>query len=166
MSNPVLSIGALSKLTDCSVPTIRYYEQIGLLPEAARSQSGHRYYLAKDVDRLTFIRRCREFDFSIDQIKELMPLLDEGRDCTELMQFAHDHLLRVRKKLEELHRLENSLVMFVSSCRTECAGGDMQDCVITEELSRSTDKPNDRPTCCGAPIGNGHINLGVKGFYL
>jgi DNA-binding transcriptional MerR regulator len=65
-------IGELAELTGMSVPTIRYYEQIGLLPRAPRQAGGQRVYSRDDVERLTFIRRCREFDFSIEQVRALV----------------------------------------------------------------------------------------------
>jgi DNA-binding transcriptional MerR regulator len=67
-----LKIGELAELTGMSVPTIRYYEQIGLLPRAPRQAGGQRVYSRDDVERLTFIRRCREFDFSIEQVRALV----------------------------------------------------------------------------------------------
>jgi DNA-binding transcriptional MerR regulator len=67
-----LKIGELAEWTSTSVPTIRYYEQIGLLPRAPRQAGGQRVYDRDDVERLTFIRRCRAFDFSIDQVRALV----------------------------------------------------------------------------------------------
>ena len=58
-----ISIGVVAKQTGCTVPTIRYYEEIGLLPQAARTESGQRNYGEATLRRLTFIRRCRDFGF-------------------------------------------------------------------------------------------------------
>jgi len=66
-SMPFMSIGVIARQTGCTVPTIRYYE--GLLPAAARTDAGQRHYGAAAVRRLTFIRRCRDFGFSIDQVR-------------------------------------------------------------------------------------------------
>ena len=63
----ILTIGALADETRCSIPTIRYYEQVGLMPEANRRPGGHRFYGEPDLKRLTFIRRCRDFGFSIGE---------------------------------------------------------------------------------------------------
>ncbi|MFZ3004053.1 MAG: MerR family transcriptional regulator [Undibacterium umbellatum] len=82
MTNPNLTIGMLSSQTDCSVPTIRYYEKIGLLPNPVRATNGHRYYRDDDLKRLTFIRRCRDFGFPIDEVRELVDLFEDGdRAC-------------------------------------------------------------------------------------
>lgn len=67
MSQPNLTIGRLSAQANCSIPTTRYYEQIGLLPAAARTANGHRYYKEANLRRLTFIKGCRDFGFSIDE---------------------------------------------------------------------------------------------------
>ena len=69
-----LAIGALAERTGCSVPTIRYYEEIGLIPAARRRASGHRVYDAKSEELLTFIRRCRDFGFPVEQVRELVAL--------------------------------------------------------------------------------------------
>ena len=60
-----LTIGALATQARTNVPTIRYYEEIGLLPQAERGSNGHRYYREADLRRLTFIKRCRDFGFPI-----------------------------------------------------------------------------------------------------
>jgi MerR family transcriptional regulator, copper efflux regulator len=74
-----LKIGDLAERTGTSVPTIRYYEEIGLLPRALRQAGGQRVYSADDVERLTFIRRCRDFDFSIDEVRALVAIVHDPR---------------------------------------------------------------------------------------
>ena len=59
-----LKIGELAELTETSVPTIRYYEQIGLLPEAARTAAGYRLYDQRTLDRLAFIARAKQLSCS------------------------------------------------------------------------------------------------------
>lgn len=148
-----LSIGFVARRTGCTVPTIRYYEEIGLLAAAARSDGGQRTYDESAVRRLTFIRRCRDFGFSIDQVRELVGLVDEPqRPCIEVRDIASVHLGEVRKKLAELQALEASLSAFVVSCNAACAGGAAVDCTILEDLAH----PNDagrivtNEPCCGA----------------
>jgi MerR family copper efflux transcriptional regulator len=70
-TDDVVRIGALAEQTGCSVPTIRYYEQIGLIPAARRRSGGHRVYDAAAVQQLGFIRRCRDFGFALEQIRAL-----------------------------------------------------------------------------------------------
>jgi DNA-binding transcriptional MerR regulator len=130
-------IGDLAARTGTSAPTIRYYEQIGLLRRAARQGGGHRVYTRDDVERLTFIRRCREFGFSIDQVRTLVSIVqDPNSSCMEARTMAADHLGAVRAKIRELKALERSVVAFVRSCDTSCAGGPGPACVILDDLGK------------------------------
>ena len=148
-----LSIGVIAHQTGCSVPTIRYYEEIGLLPAGPRTEGGRRVYGQAAVRRLTFIRRCRDFGFSIEQVRELVGLVDEPqRPCIEVRDVAARHLMQLRQKLAELQALENSVAAFVCSCDTACAGGAAVDCTILEDLglpggALQSSSPS-RTSCC------------------
>ena len=138
-----LTIGALAERTDCNVPTIRYYEEIGLLAKAGRRPGGHRFYREADVKRLTFIRRCREFQFPLEKVRELVDLIEHPeRDCNAAKQLAEEHLIALRKKMVELQALEQSLSQFAESCSSLCAGGPARECVILEDLGSPTS------SCC------------------
>ena len=131
-----LKIGALAARTDTTTPTIRFYEEIGLLPAADRQSGGQRQYGEEDVRRLTFIRRCREFGFSVEQVRELVALIqDSARSCTDAREIAHTHLNAVRAKLTELRALEREMARFVERCDTECAGGPGHSCTPLAELA-------------------------------
>ena len=98
-----LPIGGLAKRTGTKVNTIRFYEDIGLLPCAARTASGRRTYGDEDVGRLAFIRNARGLGFSIDEIRSLTALaLGPGQDCAEIRALAARHLLDVDEKLERM----------------------------------------------------------------
>lgn len=134
-----LKIGALAGLTGTTAPTIRYYEEIGLLRSADRQSGGQRVYGDDDLKRLTFIRRCREFGFSIDQVRSLVALVqDPQSSCMHARDLAQEHLEAVRAKLSELKGLERSIAAFVASCDASCAGGPGPDCVILNDLSISS----------------------------
>lgn len=135
MPDPNLTIGAMSAQTRCSVPTIRYYEKIGLLPSPDRASNGHRYYRKVDLKRLTFIKRCRDFGFPIEQVRELTNLFEDGdRACVEVRE------------------LEASLATFVCSCDTACSGGLTKDCVIIDDLSMPVaEVTHTGVSCCAAP---------------
>jgi DNA-binding transcriptional MerR regulator len=136
MTEQRLTIGALAAGTACSVPTIRYYEQIGLLPRPERAANGHRYYRPQDLRRLGFIKRCRDFGFPIDQVRELASLFEDGkRACVEVRDLARGHLDEVRRKLDEMRQLEKNLEAFVSGCDAACSGGPTKHCVILEDMS-------------------------------
>ena len=124
-----MRIGVLAKRTGTSVPTIRYYEQIGLLRRPARS-GGQRIYDQEDVRRLAFVRRCREFDYSIEEVRSLLSLMQCEKSCTEARDVAAEHLAGVRRKLAELKALETAIASLVTECDASCAGGPASDCVI------------------------------------
>jgi DNA-binding transcriptional MerR regulator len=124
-------IGVLAERTGTTVPTIRYYEQIGLMRPAVRS-GGQRTYDNEDVRRLAFIRRCRAFDFSIDEIRLLLSLLQGGRSCTEARKLAEGRLAELRRRLDELKALEASIASLVTACAETCDGGAALDCVILQ----------------------------------
>ena len=143
-----LTIGALADRSGCSVPTIRYYEEIGLIPPARRRDSGHRVYDASAVDLLTFVRHCRDFGFPIEQVRELVSLAaSEQRDCFETLDIAQAHLKTVRAKLAELRALERSLARFAKSCSEICAGGPAARCTILRDLASAPS--NVAANCCG-----------------
>jgi DNA-binding transcriptional MerR regulator len=134
---PSLKIGALAERTGTNAPTIRYYEEIGLLRAADRQAGGQRVYGDPDVERLTLIRRCREFGFSIDQVRALVALVqDPQSSCMHARDLAQDHLAAVRAKLAELKTLERSIAAFVARCDASCAGGPGPDCVVLDDLAK------------------------------
>ncbi|WP_439599956.1 MerR family transcriptional regulator [Devosia sp.] len=138
----VLTIGRLAKAAGVTTPTIRYYEEIGLLPPAGRSAAGQRLYEDTDLERLIFIRRCRDFGFSIDQVRELAGLsISADQDCSKVRDIAHSHLDEVRSRLAELKALETSLEAFADQCDNACAGGAGRDCIVFESLRAEG-------TCC------------------
>jgi DNA-binding transcriptional MerR regulator len=139
-------IGTLARRTGTTPPTIRYYEDIGLLPRADRRASGQRSYGNDATERLIFIRRCREFGFSIEQVRTLVALTrDEKRSCLEARDLASVHLTSIRAKLGELRKLEKSLAEFVKSCETTCVGGPGPNCVVLEDLARCAGSPSCEP---------------------
>jgi len=141
----VFTIGALAKATGTSTPTIRYYEEIGLLPPANRTAGGQRNYDESDVGRLTLVKQCRDFGFSIEQVRVLLDLsVSSERDCTETRDIAQAHLDEVRAKMVELRVLEARLQGFVTRCNDACAGGPGNDCVIFKDMAAPQAKG-----CCG-----------------
>jgi MerR family mercuric resistance operon transcriptional regulator len=113
----VLGIGVLGKRTGVSPETIRYYEREGLLPEAGRSEGGHRRYSEDHLKRLTFIVHSRELGFSQPEVRELLALAaDGGRRCDEVRDVASQHLGEVRTKLGALRRMESVLEGLVGAC--------------------------------------------------
>jgi len=107
----MFSIGALSKQTGVKVPTIRYYEQIGLIDPADRTQGNQRRYNDEALQRLGFIKHARELGFSIETITALIDLNNHpDRSCAEATRIAHEQLTDVRERIASLVRLESELV--------------------------------------------------------
>jgi DNA-binding transcriptional MerR regulator len=103
-----------------------------------------------DVERLTFIRRCRDFGFSVEQVRSLEALgRDRSRSCLELRDLAATHLLDVRARIRDLEGLAASLEAFVENCDSTCAGGAGPDCTILDDLT----KPPPQCGCGAAPSG-------------
>lgn len=139
-----MRIGELAKTTAIPVETIRYYEKIGLLPEPVRDGSGYRAYRSAHLDRLQFIRRCRNLDMAQDEIRELIRLTEQPEaDCGEVDALLAHHLDHVRERLRELARLEDTLVQLQQAC-TE--GRTVRECGILDGLSAEPDveAPADR----------------------
>ncbi len=128
-----LSIGGLSRRTGCKVETIRYYERIGLMPSPPRTEGGHRLYGTDAVKRLTFIRRARELGFPLERIRGLLDLVDSrSYSCVEVGEITRMHLEDVRRRIEDLKRLEHVLAETVA----KCAGGETPECPVIDALFR------------------------------
>ena len=140
----MLSIGTLAKATGVASPTIRYYEDIGLLPKPRRTTSDQRIYDESDKERLIFIRRCRDFGFSINQVRLLAGLsISPDQNCREVRDIAHAHLTDVRAKLKDLRALEKSLTGFVEQCDAACSGGPGRECLVFKDIA----KPENNKCC-------------------
>jgi len=134
MTQSDLRVGDLARHTGVGVATIRYYGDVGLLPEAGRSAGGQRYYGKPHLERLTFIKRCRELGFSQDDVRTLLTHADQSdASCEDVARLAKKHLAVVRNKLAALQALENSLKTMIHACD----GGRIQDCRIVEALANN-----------------------------
>jgi len=129
-----LQIGDLARATNTKVETIRYYEQIGLLPAPARTSGNFRAYSAKHLGRLSFIRRARDLGFTLDQVRELLSLSDQKRrSCEAVDVIARQHLADVDRKIEDLTALRDELFSLIE----QCGCGTIADCRIIEALAPS-----------------------------
>ena len=127
----MLTIGNLAKRTGTKVQTIRYYEQIGLMPEPDRTGGGQRRYTEPDLDRLSFIRHSRQLGFPLEAIRELLDLSDHPeRPCEEADAIARRQLRQVERRMARLEALRTELQRMVR----ECSGGSTADCRVLEVL--------------------------------
>lgn len=126
------TIGQASKATGIKVPTIRFYEQEGLLRAPPRTASGRRLYSDDDVQRLTFIRHARTLGFEIADIRSLLDLADHpDRPCDQADEIAARHLEGVEARLRQLTALKSELSRIVASCD----GGVASQCRVIEALT-------------------------------
>lgn len=129
----VFSIGKLAKLTNCKIPTIRYYEEIAILPEAGRSEGNQRRYNNTHLQRLNFILHCRTLGFNLDETRQLIHLQTcSDHDPHEAHQIAGKHLKDVQLKIRQLQALADELQSIVSSCNSDSA----HQCNILSALNK------------------------------
>lgn len=113
-----LPIGALSRATGVKVPTIRYYEQIGLMGAAARTASNRRSYGPDDIRRLAFIRHARDLGFEIDEIRQLLELAAApGAPCADADAIAARHLAAIEERISRLTALRDEIARMVTQGR-------------------------------------------------
>lgn len=133
------AIGAVAKHTGLKVPTIRFYEQEGLIRAPVRTASGRRLYADADIRRLAFIKHARVLGFELDDIRSLLDLTDNpNRPCDEADRIARRHLAEVEQRLAQLTALKLELNRVVRSC----AGRNAAQCRVIEALAdhRSVEK--------------------------
>jgi DNA-binding transcriptional MerR regulator len=132
MSGQEIGIGDLARTTGCKVQTIRYYEEIGLMPEPARTAGNQRRYGRRHVDRLAFIRHSRELGFPLDAIRALLSLADRpDQPCSSVDSIARAQLKNVEHRIGRLQALKAELERMLE----QCAGGTIRDCRVIEVLS-------------------------------
>ncbi|KAF0808234.1 MerR family transcriptional regulator [Alcanivorax sp. S71-1-4] len=127
-----LSIGRLAADNGCKVQTIRYYEDIGLLPPPARSDGNQRRYTRAHARRLRFILHSRELGFSIADIRQLLALTDQPQQpCAEVDELAAAHLATVRRRMARLQAMEQELERMLNHCQH----GEVRECRVIDVLA-------------------------------
>lgn len=127
-----IAIGELAKRTGVKVPTIRYYEGIGLLAAGPRTEGNQRRYGPAEVDRLNFIRHSRDLGFEIGDIRELLAMTAAPQaSCHQADSIALNHLAEVDRRIASLQALRSELQRMVA----ECGHGRVCDCRIIEALA-------------------------------
>ena len=127
-----MNIGKAAAASGVSAKMIRYYEAIGLIPEASRTDSGYRDYSEKDVHTLRFIRHARDLGFSVEKMTELLALWrDRSRASADVKRVALEHVEELERKARELQEMSMTLKHLAENCR----GNARPDCPIIDELS-------------------------------
>ncbi len=127
-----LTIGKTAKQAGVSPDTIRYYERLGLLPEAERLESGYRVFTMDVVRTIRFIRRAQDLGFSLDEIRELLAFRDETASCREVRSAALRKVEVVNRKIGDLAAIRDALNELIRSCEE----GNGAVCPILQTLNQ------------------------------
>jgi len=134
-----VNIGQAAQASGITAKMIRYYESIGLFPQAGRTANGYRDYETADVQRLRFIRRARDLGFSLRRIRELLELWsDQGRHSADVKSLALAHIAELEARAAEL----KGMMKILRALACACDGDQRPDCPIMEELGASQSPAN------------------------
>ena len=138
-----MKIGELARATRTTAETIRYYERSGLLDAPPRSEGNYRIYTPAHVERLSFIRHCRNLDMTLDEIRTLLRLRDgSGDDCAEVNGLLDAHIEHVNRRIRELRGLQKDLKALRARCPSPHA---IAECGILNELAQAAATQAARP---------------------
>jgi MerR family copper efflux transcriptional regulator len=126
-----MNIGQAAKASGVSAKMIRYYEAIGLIPPARRTEAGYRVYTDADVNTLRFIHRAREFGFPIERIRHLVDLWQGGKPSREVKRIALAQVAELDRKIAELSAMRDALRHLAEACR----GDHRPECPILRDLA-------------------------------
>lgn len=130
------SIGEAANATGVKIPTIRYYEEIGLLPRPDRTEGNRRVYAPEEIRRLIFIRHARGLGFEIDPIRTLLQLQDKPeQSCAGADDIARIRLADVEQRITALSKLREELQRMIEDCEK----GEVACCKVIETLNSGID---------------------------
>jgi Cu(I)-responsive transcriptional regulator len=127
-----MNIGAAAQHSGLPVKTVRYYADIGLVAAEGRSASQYRVYGEREIRKLVFIRRAREFGFSVAECRELLDLYENAnRSSADVKRLAVEKIDDIRRKMDELQRLHDELAHLAATCN----GDERPDCPILKSFA-------------------------------
>ena len=127
-----MNIGSIAKRSGLPAKTIRYYESIGLIPPALRSEGNYRTYTEHDLQTLKFVQRARGLGFSVKDVAKLLTLWqDRRRASAEVRRLAQEHVSEIDRKIEELKGMRRTLTNLIEQCH----GDHRPDCPILDDLA-------------------------------
>jgi len=133
----MFSIGKMSLQTGVKIPTIRYYEEIGLLAEPGRNSGNQRRYSQADLEQLSFIKHARDLGLNINAVQDLLRLHNHpDQSCADAHVIANTHLDDVRSRLKQLRKLEKELKRITNHAHDGHTHSDnAKDCTIIRTLA-------------------------------
>ncbi|MBI4354849.1 MAG: heavy metal-responsive transcriptional regulator [Candidatus Omnitrophica bacterium] len=107
-------IGVIARQSGVSIKTIRFYEELGLVPRASRTEGRYRLYGPETVERLLFIRKAQGLGLRLDEIKEILDLADRGRcPCGHVQLLLKAKLTELKQKIADLRLIERRVAAAV-----------------------------------------------------
>lgn len=128
-----MNIGQAAEQSGVPAKTIRYYESVGLIPQAQRGGNGYRDYGERDIQTLRFIQRARSLGFSVKDVENLLALWhDRSRASADVKALAEKHVAEIERKIAELDSIRRTLLQLTVCCH----GDDLPDCPILDDLAK------------------------------
>ena len=150
-----MQIGQVAKQLGCSVGTLRFYEQRGLIAPPYRTEANYRHYDGVTVERLRFILRCRELDMTLDEIERLLAIRDQpATACDSAHEVIANHIDHVLARINELEALQSDLLRMQRQCHQMDASS---ECQTLWQLARTQE--GDRTKKEGTHIAGVHSDL-------
>ena len=116
-------IGEISKKTDLSRDTIRFYEKKGLLKvERTTSEfNNYKHYTLEHLERLQLIKKAKRFGFTLNEIAELLELFDtKSANCSVLQEKVNEKIIAIDKGIQELKAIKNLILIGIQKAQTNC----------------------------------------------
>jgi len=130
----LLTVSQLAKATDVGADTVRYYERIGMIEEAERTDSGYRKFNGEAQERVRFIKNAQALGFSLDEIKRLIALSEESSaDCSEIKAFAEEKVQDLDRQIRQMRAMKRELEKLATDCPGD--GVPMESCNILARMN-------------------------------
>ncbi|MDX2165269.1 MAG: MerR family transcriptional regulator [Gammaproteobacteria bacterium] len=131
MSTTHYTIGTVAKRYGITTVTLRHYQKIGLLHPSFRGESGYRVYKEEDLSRLHFILNTKNAGFTLEEIKALFFMIDNGEPNKAVKNLIHEKLKSIQEKILHLQKLTILLEDLDNVCHKQMAA---RDCPIIKRL--------------------------------
>ena len=139
--NQLLRIGQLSKETGVAISALRYYEEIGLIIPATKSQSKYRYYNPSDIILVNFVKKSQNLGFNLEEIAEILEERNKGKSpCPKVRKIADKKITELKRKITELENLEKAINEYITECKAEldCHPQDQRICHMIDKVKEKS----------------------------